>query len=156
MENMTQKAINKILEVGNKVARGWGGVCYDFETFPRKKIVRFHCKEHGEDFITDVSYEDILRNYKCNIEIITYGMKARKLSNTKLATNDENNISKEMYATLMEVGEDVAMGWGAECIDLSVDFEKKEVTFECNEFGEPFVTTLSFSDIKEEYDVDVA
>ena len=55
-------------------------------------------------------------------------------------------ISKDK---LMEIGQDVASGWGAVC--TGVKTYSKTVVFECNEFGEKFITQMSYEDIKKEY-----
>ena len=77
-------------------------------------------------------------------------VRARKLG------KNSGKVSKALYNKLLEVGEDVAMGQGAECYDLTVDFMKDEVTFQCIEHGERFVTILPFNDIEEEYSVKIA
>lgn len=55
-------------------------------------------------------------------------------------------IDKE---TLMEIGQEVASGWGAVC--TGVKTYPESVMFECNEFGEKFTTHLSYDYIREEY-----
>lgn len=50
---------------------------------------------------------------------------------------------------LLEVGTEVAAGWGAEC--TSVKAYKSHVVFNCIECGERFTTTLTYDDIKSDY-----
>lgn len=45
---------------------------------------------------------------------------------------------------LLDIGYDIASGWGGECYDAKVDNKKKEVVFYCIENGERFITTESF------------
>ena len=56
---------------------------------------------------------------------------------------------------LMEIGQDVAAIWGAVCVDVVVYPEEKVVWFECNERGEPYSTSMSFEEIKEDYNYDI-
>lgn len=47
---------------------------------------------------------------------------------------------------LMEIGQNVASGWGACCIDCKTD--ENGVIFYCNEFGENFTTYLTYEELK--------
>ena len=46
---------------------------------------------------------------------------------------------------LMRIGQEVASGWGACCIDYKE--EKDGVVFYCNEFGENFTTKLTYEEL---------
>ena len=50
---------------------------------------------------------------------------------------------------LMEIGQDVASGWGGEC--LSFKTYPNCVQFSCQECGERFSTILSYSEIEKKY-----
>ena len=58
---------NKLLAIGNDVASLWGGNCYDFEIDNDGKQVVFHCVEHGEFFVTTISFDELRAEYGCKI-----------------------------------------------------------------------------------------
>jgi hypothetical protein len=53
---------------------------------------------------------------------------------------------------LIEIGNDVASLWGGSCYDFEIDRDYEAVAFFCVEHDEDFVTTMTFDEIKEEYD----
>lgn len=58
----TPKISKKLLmEIGQRVASGWGGVCTGVKTYPN--VVCFECNEYGEKFTTHMSYDDIKNKY---------------------------------------------------------------------------------------------
>lgn len=59
----------KLLEIGNDVASLWGASCYDFKINKAAQKVEFICIEAGEDFETDMSYEDIKEEYGFDISL---------------------------------------------------------------------------------------
>lgn len=49
-----------LLRIGNNVASMWGGSCYDvFIDETKDKEIMFECVEHGEFFVTSISFEDL-------------------------------------------------------------------------------------------------
>lgn len=58
---------NKLLSIGNDVASLWGGSCYDFEVDKKGNQVVFHCVEHGEFFVTTMSFDEIQMEYNYKI-----------------------------------------------------------------------------------------
>ena len=144
MMELTKSLKDKLLKIGTNVAMGWGGACYDVEVKPRKKEVVFECVENGEFFITTLTFEEILEEYK--VDVATEYKKCKKPT-----TKKDNKKEKEDKAQLLKIGAKVALNWGAECYDVEKDRRKKEVTFYCVEFGERFVTSLKFKDIEEMY-----
>ncbi len=47
----------KILEIGQRLAEGWGGYCIGYKLTDTKCI--FICKEYDEDFTTTISKEEL-------------------------------------------------------------------------------------------------
>lgn len=56
-----------------------------------------------------------------------------------------------MDKELLKIGTEVASLWGAECISYTIDMKHKQVIFLCIEVGEKFTTTVSFQELKSEY-----
>jgi hypothetical protein len=56
-----------------------------------------------------------------------------------------------MNKELLKIGIEVASLWGAECYNYKVIKENKEIVFYCIEAGEKFTTSVSFEDLKSEY-----
>lgn len=54
---------------------------------------------------------------------------------------------------LHEVGRDLASLWGGHCNSLTINREDKLVEFYCTEHGEDFVTSLTFDELEDEYDL---
>ena len=157
MKALTENLVEEIIGIGNKVAVGWGASCYDFETFPRKKEVTFHCVEHGEFFVTTLSYANVKKEYKYDIEEKCRGYKAKRIE-TKAKENE--SISGQFLEDLLEIGNDVASGWGRDCFDVELDVDEKDnktpiVRFMCYEHGESFYTELTYEEIKRTYKYDV-
>lgn len=50
-------------KIGNNVASLWGGESYNFEIDEMNEKVIFLCIEHGEKFITNIDFSDLV-NYK--------------------------------------------------------------------------------------------
>lgn len=50
---------------------------------------------------------------------------------------------------LERIGQDIASVWGAVCVGVKT--YENLVTFECNEYGEKFSTTMSYDEILKEY-----
>lgn len=50
---------------------------------------------------------------------------------------------------LMRIGQEVASNWGAYCTNVKI--KKNSVIFECNEYGEQFITKLTYERIEEKY-----
>jgi hypothetical protein len=57
---------------------------------------------------------------------------------------------------LLAIGNKVASLWGGSCYDIRINRKDKEVVFDCIEKGERFYTALSFSEIKEQYGLDLS
>ena len=62
----------------------------------------------------------------------------------------------DILKTLVNIGNDVASIWGGHCKSVSINTEDKKVTFLCSEYGEEFVTDMTFGEIEAEYGVKVA
>lgn len=60
-----------------------------------------------------------------------------------------------MKDVLMKIGNDIASLWGGSCYGLKVNSKEKKVTFNCIEHREKFVTSMTFKEIKEQYNIDV-
>lgn len=69
-----------------------------------------------------------------------------KASTIDLLIASKPKINKDR---LMRIGQEVASCWGAVC--TGVKTYENLVTFECNEYGEKFSTTISYDEIKEDY-----
>ena len=52
---------NKLLEIGQEVASGWGAVCTGVKCF--KNSVQFNCNEFGEKFTTLMTHDEIKQEY---------------------------------------------------------------------------------------------
>lgn len=59
-ENYTRE---EIMRIGNEVASLWGAYCTNCHKDDSIRVVRFDCIEHGESFVTDVTYDE-LKEYK--------------------------------------------------------------------------------------------
>ena len=57
---------------------------------------------------------------------------------------------------LYEIGNEVASLWGGSCYNFMVNRKDKEVVFDCIEHGEEFSTSLSFSEIKKQFGLDLS
>jgi hypothetical protein len=56
---------------------------------------------------------------------------------------------------LLQIGNELASLWGGSCYDYRISQKDKEVEFRCIEHGEKFVTSMSFSEIKEQHGIDL-
>lgn len=65
-----------------------------------------------------------------------------------------NIISEEISQKILEIGSIIASTWGGFCISYEIDYEKQEIFFTCYEHGEEFYTSISFEDLKKEYDIE--
>lgn len=59
---------DELRDIGNDIASLWGGSCYDYEIDWEKKEVTFLCMEHGEDFATSSSFEELKEEYNFDVE----------------------------------------------------------------------------------------
>jgi len=57
---------------------------------------------------------------------------------------------------LYEIGNEIASLWGGSCYSFKINRKEKEVVFNCIERGERFPTYLSFSEIKDEFGLDLS
>ena len=60
--------MSDLLNIGNEIASLWGASCYDYEIDLKNKKVIFDCVEAGEFFITDITFDELKRDYDFNIE----------------------------------------------------------------------------------------
>ena len=60
-----------------------------------------------------------------------------------------------MFSKLLEIGNDVASTWGGYCKRANINAEERRVDFLCIEHGEEFLTSLTFDEIEEEYDLNL-
>lgn len=60
----------KLLEIGNDVASIWGGSCYDVQIEVEEEKVIFACIEHSEEFVTEMTFEELKEEYKLDLNII--------------------------------------------------------------------------------------
>lgn len=51
-----------LTNIGSDVASLWGAYLVGYEV--KEKEVIFYCNEHGENFYTRISYDEILKDYK--------------------------------------------------------------------------------------------
>lgn len=49
----------ELLKIGRNVASLWGGECYDVEVDNKNKKVVFLCVEHGEQFATELAFNEL-------------------------------------------------------------------------------------------------
>jgi len=57
---------------------------------------------------------------------------------------------------LLRIGNDIASLWGGSCYNVKINKKEKKVVFDCIEHGEKFITSLSFSEIKAQFGVDLS
>lgn len=57
MNNETLR--EKLLEIGDDLARFHGGNCYDYTMNRKEKIIIFNCKKSNEEFVIDMSFREI-------------------------------------------------------------------------------------------------
>lgn len=53
----------KLLKIGGEEASLWGGYCKKAEINMDERKVDFLCNEHGEDFYTSLTFEEIKEKY---------------------------------------------------------------------------------------------
>ncbi len=53
----------QLLQIGNELASLWGGACYDYKISRKNKEVVFDCIEHGEKFVTSLSFSEITEKH---------------------------------------------------------------------------------------------
>lgn len=63
---LTTELQDSLLDIGRKVASLWGGECCDAVPDDKREVVVFHCIEHGENFATEVAYDE-LSEYMDNV-----------------------------------------------------------------------------------------
>lgn len=51
------------MEIGEDIASVYGGECYDYKIIPEEEKVEFFCKEHGENFVSELTYQEIKEEY---------------------------------------------------------------------------------------------
>jgi hypothetical protein len=68
-------------------------------------------------------------------------------------TGHDRKMDKER---LLKIGNDVASLWGGSCHNFKINRKEKKVVFDCIEHGEKFATSLSFSEIKEKYGIELS
>ncbi|MBO5388943.1 MAG: hypothetical protein J6A59_12610 [Lachnospiraceae bacterium] len=61
-----------------------------------------------------------------------------------------------IFKTLLEIGNDLASLWGGYCKGAEINTDENRVEFLCSEHGEEFLTSLTFDEIEEEYDIKIA
>lgn len=59
---------NELMKVGDEVASLWGGICFDVKVLKSAKKVQFLCKEHGDIFCTELSFDALKKDYGYDIE----------------------------------------------------------------------------------------
>lgn len=64
-------------------------------------------------------------------------------------------ISEEVNQKILEIGTITASNWGGVCISYEFDYKKQEIFFLCNEHGEEFYTSISFEELKNDYNIEV-
>ena len=57
------KQFSSLMEIGKEVASLWGGTCNKVEVNTDDKVVQFLCSEHGEDFVTSMTFAEINKDY---------------------------------------------------------------------------------------------
>ena len=70
---------------------------------------------------------------------------------TSERTRINHNGIKYTNSDLMKIGNEVAALWGASCFGYRINRTDQAVIFECVEYGEFFVTRLTFDELEEEY-----
>lgn len=53
--------------IGNEIASLWGGSCYGYEIEKEERKVTFLCIEHGERFITELSFSELLQEHHFDV-----------------------------------------------------------------------------------------
>lgn len=53
------------------------------------------------------------------------------------------------HEQLCRIGREVASLWGAECYAYEIKKRKKEIVFNCIEWGEKFIASVSFDELAE-------
>ena len=59
---------NRLLNIGREIASIWGASCYDFEVDKDESQVVFYCREHGEEFVTTLSFDELLKDYNYKVQ----------------------------------------------------------------------------------------
>lgn len=59
----------------------------------------------------------------------------------------------DIFARLLEIGNDVASLWGGYCKKAEIDMPGEKVDFLCVERGEEFYTSLSFRELYNKYKI---
>lgn len=52
-----------LLRIGNNVASTWGASCYKYKVSNKERKVIFECVEHGELFVTEIEFDNLLLYY---------------------------------------------------------------------------------------------
>lgn len=58
-----------------------------------------------------------------------------------------------IFAKLIEIGNDVASTWGGHCKGAEIKPDERVVEFLCVEHDEEFLTSMTFDEIEEEYEL---
>lgn len=56
-----------LMKIGNDIASLWGGSCYSFKVDAKNKKVKFYCIEHGDKFLTELTFEEIKNKYGIDV-----------------------------------------------------------------------------------------
>jgi hypothetical protein len=48
----------QLMKYGREIASLWGGECVDYEIDKENKVIIFICIEHGEDFVTSITFDE--------------------------------------------------------------------------------------------------
>lgn len=95
-------------------------------------------------FKYDFSKEEIIKRQQSFIDVVKEDYPDAK--SISILVSATPKIDKKL---LMGIGQEVASSWGAVCTGVKTYLDL--VCFECNEYGEPFVTYMSYDEIKKEY-----
>ena len=97
-------------------------------------------------FNRDISKEELQKDSVRKAIVNIFKKNYERAKTIDLLIPSKSKIAKDR---LMRIGQEIACGWGAVC--TGVKTYENLVTFECNEWGEKFSTTLSYDEIKEDY-----
>ena len=61
----------------------------------------------------------------------------------------------DIFARLLEIGNDVASLWGGYCKKAEIDMPGEKIDFLCVERGEEFYTSLSFAELHRDYNLNL-
>lgn len=55
--------IERLHKIGAELASLWGGYCESIKINKDNKIVEFYCVEHGEEFATSLTFDELEDEY---------------------------------------------------------------------------------------------